>query len=811
MELTYLSEERMPTIRDGLEQALEHHRAGRLQQAEIIYRQLIEAAPMQPDPYHLLGLIASQLGRHDLALGMIQQAIKLNPFAPVFYNSQGAALDGLGRHAEALASFEQAVSMKGDFAEAHLNCARVHDRLGHGDKAAQACRLALRINPQLVDAIAWMAHYEVRHNRLDEAAELYRQALRILPDNIQLLRGLGSVRFKQRRFAEAADRLRRVVELSPQDHNAMYELGIALQQTGELDEAEQCYRHVMAAFPQSVEVHNNLGICLALRGRLEESKAEFQAVLNIQPQHPEAHSNLGNVLLTQARYHEAVACYKESLKYDQNNPMAYNNLSAALAPLGHLHEAAQCGELAVKLQPNYPDAWNNLGNVYKDMGWFDQAYAASREAMRQQPRGPSGTTTLQTATAHSNLLMTLNYDPRVSTEQIAAEHYLWFEQEGKELPRPTSYRNRPDPERPLRVGYISPDFRQHPVTDFLIPILEHHDREQFPTFLYSNSGALDATTDRVRNACDSWNIVHGRTDAEVARLVQDHEIDILVDLAGHTAHNRLVCFAMKPAPVQVTYLGYPTTTGLPTIDYLFTDAIVDRPEDEAFYVEKLYRLDGNFSCWAPPRHLPEVNESPALKNGYVTFGSLHAITKLNPGVLLLWSMLLKAVPNSRLLLARTTLRGLAETQIVGELEKHGIAPSRVIVKNTWQSNVGHWENYADIDITLDVFPWSGHTTACESLWMGVPVVTLLGNRHAGRMVASVLTSAGMRDWIASTHEDYVRIATDNSRDLNALAALRRGLRSHVAGSAMCDGRRMARNIESAYRTFWREWCAKQGS
>ncbi|MBL8826038.1 MAG: tetratricopeptide repeat protein [Planctomycetaceae bacterium] len=790
----------MPTIRDGIELGLEHHRAGRLQEAENIYRQIIQAAPMQPDPYHLLGLIASQLGRHDLALGMIQQAIKLNPFAAVFYNSQGATLDGLGRHQEALASFEQAVSMKGDYVEAYMNLARLYDRLGQKEKALQSCKTALRINPNMIDALGWQAHYESREGRHDEAAELYRHALRIAPDNVQLLHGMGVVRLNQKRYAEAADRLRRVVEMTPQDIAATYELGICLQQTGQLDDAEQCYRRVLTSLPNSVEVHNNLGICLALRGKLEESKAEFKTAIALQPTHPEAHSNLGNVLLTQARYHEAVACYRESLKHNNQNALAYNNLSAALAPLGHLHEAAQCGELAVKLQPEYPDAWNNLGNVYKDMGWFDQSYVATREALRQQP---------QFISAHSNLLMALNYDPRISQEQIAAEHWLWFERQGKDLPRPTSYRNRPDPDRPLRIGYISPDFRQHPVTDFLIPILEHHDRQQFPTFLYSNSGAPDATTERVRAACDSWNLVHGRTDAEVAQLVQEHEIDILVDLAGHTAHNRLPTFARKPAPVQVTYLGYPATTGVPTIDYLFTDAVVDRPEDEAFYIEKLWRLEGGFSCWAGPRNLPDVNELPALKNGYITFGSLHAITKLNPGVLALWAQLLRGMPTARLILARTTLRGPAQEQILGELGKHGIDASRIEIRNTWKTAVGHWENYADIDISLDVFPWCGHTTACESLWLGVPIVTLMGNRHAGRMVASVLTYAGLSDWIGATPDDYVRIATEKASQVDQLAELRRNLRPKLLASPVGDGRRITDQVESAYRQMWREWCAKQ--
>jgi predicted O-linked N-acetylglucosamine transferase (SPINDLY family) len=798
--LPTINEERMPTIRDGIEMGLEHHRAGRLQEAEAIYRQIIQAAPMQPDPYHLLGLIASQLGRHDLALGMIQQAIKLNPFAAVFYNSQGASLDGLGRHPEALASFEQAVTMKGDYAEAHMNLARLQDRMGQPEKAVQSCKTALRINPNMIDALAWQAQYEARHGRLDDAAELYRQALRIAPDNVQLLHGMGVVRINQKRFAEAADRLRRVVEMAPQNVNATYELGIALQQIGQLDDAEQCYRRVLISVPKSIEVHNNLGICLALRGRLEEAKAEFNEVIALQPTHSEALSNMGNVLLTQARYHEAVNYYRASLKHNDQNALAYNNIAAALAPLGHLHEAAQCGEMAVKLQSQYPDAWNNLGNVYKDLGWFDQSYQALREALRQSP---------QFASAHCNLLMALNYDPRVTQEQIAAEHWLWYEQQGKELTRPTSYRNRPDPDRPLRIGYISPDFRQHPVTDFLIPILEHHDRQQFPTFLYSNSGATDTTTERVRVACESWNLVHGRTDAEVAQLVQEHEIDILVDLAGHTAHNRLMCFGRKPAPLQVTYLGYPATTGLPTIDYMFTDAVVDRPEDEAFYIEKLYRLEGGFSCWAGPRGLPEANELPALKNGYVTFGSLHAITKLNPGVLALWAQLLRTVPNSRLLLARTTLRGPGHDQIMAELGKHGIDASRIEMRHTWKTPVGHYENYADIDISLDVFPWCGHTTACESLWLGVPMVTLMGNRHAGRMVASVLTYGGLSDWIAATPDEYVRIAAEKASQPAALAELRRNLRSKMLASPVGDGRRITTQIEAAYRQIWREWCAKQ--
>jgi len=788
----------MPTVRDGLEEALEHHRAGRLQQAEQIYRQLIAAAPMQADPYHLIGVIATQVGKHEAALDYVKKAIQLNPFAPVYQNTLGVAYDGMGRTDEALTAFEQAVTIKGDYAEAYFNLARLQDRRGMRDKAMVNCRNALRANPNYIDALCLMGQFEANSNRLEEAADLYRQALRLSPDNLNALNGLGSVRLNQQRFPEAAERLQRVAQMAPNRPDVHYHLGLALQQMGKLDEAEQSHRRSLSLNPNSSETHNNIGICLALRGRLEEAIFEFREAIRLRPDHFEAHSNLGNVLLTQAKYHDAVACYRESLKYNSQNPLAYNNLSAALAPLGFLHEAAQCGELAVKLKFDYPDAHNNLGNIYKDLGWFDKSYASSREAIRQRP---------DYASSHSNLVMTLNYDPRCTQEQIAAEHWVWYEQQAAKLPRPTSYRNSRDPERPIRIGYISPDYRQHPVADFLSPILENHDRQQYPTVLYSNSGASDQRTQYVRSLVEGWRVVLGRTDYEIAAQVQADEIDILVDLTGHTAHNRLVTFGLKPAPVQVTYLGYPTGTGLPTMDYLLTDAIVDRPEDEACYVEKLVRLDGCFSCWRPWESVPEPSPSPAARNGYVTFGSAHAIMKLNPLVLKLWADLLKAVPSSKLLLARTTLRGPTRDQVVNELAKYGIGEDRLDIRAQWMTPAGHWEVYRDIDISLDVFPWCGHTTACESLWMGVPIVTLEGNRHAGRMVASVLTAVGLTDWIARSPDEYLRIALGKASNIGELASLRERLRGQMAASPLCDGRSFTTRLETVYRQMWRTWCA----
>jgi predicted O-linked N-acetylglucosamine transferase (SPINDLY family) len=369
--------------------------------------------------------------------------------------------------------------------------------------------------------------------------------------------------------------------------------------------------------------------------------------------------------------------------------------------------------------------------------------------------------------------------------------------------------NHPDPERRLRVGYVSPDFREHSVSAFLDPVIAGHDRRWFEVFCYAEVVRPDDTTARFRGLSDGWCSTLGMTDGAVAGRIRDDGIDILVDLAGHTAGNRLRVFAERPAPVQVTWLGYPNTTGLSAMDYRLSDAVADPAgEADALHSETLVRLANGFLCFAPPADAPEVGETPALATGQVTFGSFNNLAKVTPDVVEAWADILNRIPNSRLVLKSRPLADEKTRERYLEMfGAHGVDPGRVELCSWIASKSGHLGAYERLDIGLDPFPYNGTTTTCEALWMGVPVVTLGGDRHAGRVGASILARVGLAGLVAETKADYVEQAVALAGDLDRLSALRGGLRSRMEKSPLCDAGGFARDIEAAYREMWRRVCA----
>ena len=386
---------------------------------------------------------------------------------------------------------------------------------------------------------------------------------------------------------------------------------------------------------------------------------------------------------------------------------------------------------------------------------------------------------------------------------LLAEHRGWGKSQAAGIVPYTSYDNSREPDRPLRIGYVSPDFRRHPVAFFVEPILEHHDRQKFENICYAQVASPDAFTERFKQLAGSWHNICGLTDEQLAEQIRADRIDILVDLAGHTAKNRLLAFARKPAPVQVSYLGYPNTTGVAAIDYRLTDAIADPLDEPPLYVEQLVRLPGGLCCYRPFDDAPAVTPLPSLSRNFITFGSTHSLAKLNSRVLELWGRILHEMPSARLLVCRNSLTGETKDYFREQFAIHGCDIERVEFRGgVGLGNDKHWPIYSEIDISLDAFPWCGHTTACESLWMGVPIITLYGDRHSGRMVASVLTSLGLTDWIAKTPDEYVNLAVRMAHDRQRLTALRTSLRHQIQESPLCDGLTFTRGLEAAYRKMW---------
>lgn len=565
-------------------------------------------------------------------------------------------------------------------------------------------------------------------------------------------------------FALAEKMLRQFAQREPNSIEAWYHLGMACLSQGKLDDSIAAFNRILAIEPNFPEALNNLGVVLARGGKRDEAIDYFCRAALARPQWAEPLLSLGNLYAVSNRHQDSIASY----------------------------------EAAIQSEPGNAEPHNLLGAVLAKQGFGDRAFAHFSEAIRLNPHHTE---------AHSNLLLSMNYDPARSPLELLAEHRLWDRLHGQGLSSIDAHENDRDPDRVLRVGYVSSDFRTHAAANFILPIFDSHDPSRVQCFAYYGSRREDAVTERLRVRSAGWYSTVGRSDAEVADKIRSDEIDILVDLAGHTAGNRLGVLTRRPAPVQISYLGYPSTTGLTSVQYRLTDEINDPPGSEAFYCEELVRLPRPWCCYQPNESAPGVEGLPAAKSGAITFGSLHNLAKLNDRVIDLWSRLLERIPGSQLLVLRNTLDEFAQERLRAAFSLRGISPDRLALCADSTDGTSHLSMYHRIDILLDGFPWSGHATTCESLWMGVPVITLLGARHASRMSGSILSALGLNEFIAQTPEEFVELAVKWHGELEALATLRAGLRERVRTSPLCDSSAFACGLEEAYRGLWRRWCS----
>jgi predicted O-linked N-acetylglucosamine transferase (SPINDLY family) len=537
---------------------------------------------------------------------------------------------------------------------------------------------------------------------------------------------------------------------------------------------------------------NRAGLKCAAKGNFSRAKLYFEEAVGLDNGFIEAYTNLGNAQNALGDFNAAIMSYKEALRRNPNFFEAYYNMGNCLRGTNNFDEAIACYKAALRVKPFSAEAMTNLGEALQTIGNFTEAENLYRKII--------GLSDKKNALAYSNLLLCMNYNPVYSPGQLFDEHVRF----GKTFYSPQAEKKhhgiKSKSLTKIRIGYVSPDFCMHPASRFIEPVLRFHDKDAFDIFCYSDVVRPDEISEKARRLCASWQDISHASDDEVARLITGDDIDILVDLSGHTARNRLLVFAKKPARVQASYLGYPNTTGLSAIDYYLSDNVVDPAGHDRYYAEKLFRLDNCFCAFMPYDNSPPVNDLPAQKAGHITFGSLHALTRLNARVIDLWSALLRTLASSRLCIVRNTLVGSVRERLYAEFETRGISRGRIDMRNTLPPG-GHLALYHDIDISLDTFPWSGHTTACESLWMGVPVVTLCGDRHAGRMVSSVLAAAGLTDCIAHAPDEYLAIARGLASSPDALQSLRQGLRARMAQSVLCDAKGFTKRLEDAYRTM----------
>jgi len=619
-----------------------------------------------------------------------------------------------------------------------------------------------------------------------------------------------------------------------------FELALQHHQAGRLAEAENLYRQILAAEPRNADALHLLGVVAAQVGKHDVAVDFMTKAIALTSNFPEAYYNFGKVLFESGRAGEAIAAYRQAIVLQPNYAEANANLGYALRDQGQLDEAIAAYRQAIALQPTFSEAHNNLGNALRDQGQLDEAIASYRQALALKPDLPE---------AHSNLVFILHYHPGHNAESVGEEQRCWNRQHAepcRQFIQP--HRNEPAPDRRLRIGYVSPDLRDHVVGRYLMPLFEHHDRTQFELWCYAGVRRPDAMTARFRSMAGQWRSTLGLGDQQVAELIREDGVDILVDLSLHSAGNRLPVFARQPAPVQLSYAGYPGSTGLEAIGYRISDRYLEADASEMgggnaecgmrsaecgisaqkctagsasqigdsgpdiphskFQIppsERVFLLD-SFWCFDPRGVDVPVRALPAMESKVVTFGCLNNFCKVNARVLALWARILGRVEGSRLLLLSPT--GSHRERTLAILRSLGVDESRVefVVRRPRRE---YLEWYRRIDIGLETFPYNGHTTSLDAFWMGVPVPALVGELPVSRAGLSHLMNLGLPELVARSEDEYTNLVVALARDPPRLAGLRATLRERMKASVLMDAPHYARQIETAYRAVWRLWCTQK--
>ena len=624
---------------------------------------------------------------------------------------------------------------------------------GHLEEAEKFIQSALEQNGENPLVHAYRAEIYTAQGAAKPAAEAYEAAVALRPDQGVFWNGLGLARFHAGELEAAVSALTRAVELLPDQAEVHNNLGNLHREMAAFDAAHESYRRAIELKPDYGEAHGNLGVLLLGLGDLEEARKALEIAVGLRPHDPTVLTGLGCALAAVGAITEAVCWHRRALDESPESLGALNNLAIALKDQGQIDEATETYDRLIKLAPD-------------DMS------------------------------VHSNRLMCMHYREDRDGKKILSAHRQWSNRFKPKAVSKTPLDRNPD--RKLKVGYVSPDFWTHSVANFVVAPLRHHDRNQFHVTCYSDTQSTDTTTGQLRALSDQWHDVRFMDDEALLAQVQADEIDILVDLAGHTADNRLTLFACRAAPVQMTWIGYPATTGLEQMDMRLTDEIADPSgATEPFHSETLFRPAPCFLCYTPPEETPAVGGCA----DEITFASFNNFSKVTDEMVRVWGRLLGQMPDAQILLKS---RQLADP-VIGErlkqlFEGEGVSPERVKLMPRVTGRENHLAIYNEVDIALDTFPYNGTTTTCEALLMGVPVVTLSGALHAGRVGASLLSAIGREDWIADSEEAYLKIAMGLAESRPSKEDLRRA----VLESPLTDGRNFTRQLETGYRSVWRE-------
>ena len=627
------------------------------------------------------------------------------------------------------------------------------------------------------------------------AENVYRQILIKYPDNVDAANLLGCLLMDQGDFLNAQKFIELAIYIRPDIYFFHYHLGLVFSKQNMWQKSICAFQKALEINPDHIDSLNNLGVALKQTGKYESAIKKFKQALRKDSKFSSSHNNLAGAYMIIGDIEKAIIHFKKAIECDPQIPEYHKNIAGAYRKQYQFKLAEEHLSLALMYKPDYFQALNDYGVIFKDQGNNRQAYKIFCKLVEQKD---------DFIEAQSNRLYLLHYLDELSPEFIYKEHIIFgkkFIDNKKKINKIEKDIN----EKHIRVGYVSPDFRRHSVSLFIESVLKNHDTKKFDVFCYSNVSNPDEVTRSLQSLKVNWRNIYGVPDSLVCKHIKKDKIDILVDLAGHTANNRLMIFANKPAPIQVTYLGYPNTTGLSTIDYRITDKISDPKENDNLYIEKLVYIKPCFLCYSPPKKILKYRNKISKKKSTINFGSFNGIGKLNEDLITVWASILKELPDSKMILKSG---GFEDNDIKRywseKFIKHGAKENQIVFLGYLKDINDHLATYNSIDISLDTFPYNGTATTFESLWMGTPVLTLAGNAHVSRVGCSILESLNLKDLISQSKEEYVDKAVQLAKDDCLLKMFKKILNNLLKNSVLTDGKYFTHQLEQQYQKMVKE-------
>lgn len=766
--------------------------------AAASYRAALALMPEDAEVHCNLGNALHGMQEYAQAIISYQDALQRHPGYAMAHGNIGAALYKLGRFAEAQESYRIALQLAPYDAEAHNGMGQTLQALKQVDAALGFYRSAIVWKPQFAAAHTNLAHALLTQGKAEEAVLSYRKTLTLLPDDSAAHSNLALALQAADQKQEAEAMHLRAIALAPESASALFFYGNLLKEERRFAEAIQSLRAALALDPADLSTYNALGMTHQANGQLDLALVAYRQLLDIDPLSAVAYCNIGSVQQAQNLLAPAKENYLRALEIEPGFSGAHFNLGSCLMELGDFEEAIQSYTQALEIVPSYREAHVNMSAALSNLGRIDAAVKQCRSALKNNP---------EWETLHSNMLFLLAHSAETDPAEVFAEHLQFAEQfEAKHRQNWPCHANERDPERRLRIGFLSADFNNHAVAHFVIPVIEHLAQSpRLELLAYYNSTLDDFVTDRIRGLMGTWRHVVALTHEQLAQQIIDDQIDIMIDLSGHTGNNRMLTLARKPAPLQATWVGYPMTTGLQAIDYYLTDRFFSPPGLlDHHFTEKLLCLPA-CAPFLPSHDAPPLSQAPAYENNYITFGSFNRANKLNPTVIARWAKLLHAIPTSKMLLAAMSGDYIRE-KVSAWFAAEGIAADRLSFHprtNTREYLALH----RLVDVCLDTFPYTGGTTTFHAAWMGVPTLTMTGPTLPSRAGAAIISHMGLDAFVATDDEDFVNKGKFIADNILFLATLRLGMRTRMANSPMGQPEIIAKGLENGLRTMWQRWCA----